>query len=126
MLTIAPGVELDVQRGPNWLLVRIDSLDADRCDSIPLADDIWEMLQRHFTWRLVLDLGRAPSLNRHLINELLDLQRRIAAQGGVLRVCGVSARDARMLASLRLDDRLTPYSSWEEAVRGAGCMRKPR
>lgn len=126
MLTIAPGVELDVQRGPNWLLVRIDNLDAVRCESIPLADEIWELLQRHFIWRLVLDMGRSPALNRHLINELLDLHRRITAKGGVMRICHVSPRDARVLTSLRLDDRLTPYSSWEEAVRGSGDVRKPR
>ena len=27
MLTIAPGCELDVERGPDWLLVRVRKLD---------------------------------------------------------------------------------------------------
>ena len=123
MLTIAPGCELDVQRGPDWLLVRIDSIDLDQHEAVPLADEIWALMERHFTHRLVLDMKCMPSFNRHIINELLQLYQRVADHGGVMRVCHLSTRNERVLRACRLDDRLMPYSTWEEAVMGIGPPR---
>ena len=118
MLSIAPGCELDVQRGPDWLLVRIDSLDLEQHEAVPLADEIWALIERHFTHRLVLDVRNVPRITRHVISELLQLYQRVADQGGVMRVCHLTPRNERVLHACRLDDRLMPYATWEEAVMG--------
>jgi anti-anti-sigma regulatory factor len=126
MLTIAPGIELDVQRGPDWLLVRIETLEVDQPEPISLADEVWSLMERHLTHRLVLDMTNVPVLNRHLISELLRLHQRAAEQNGVLRVCGLSARNHRVWRVCGLDDRLLPYDTWQEAVMGCNRPRRAK
>lgn len=122
MLTLASGWELDVQRGPGWLLVRISNSDAAPTEP-PLADALWELLQRHFTYRLVLELDQVKILNSYLIGQLVQLCRRIRQRDGVMRLCGLSPYNVRVLRSSRLDDRFLPYRDREEAVMG--CRRPP-
>ena len=55
MLTVASGCTLDVERGPDWLLVRIRNLDRAEPET-PLAEQLWALLEQHFTYRLVLEL----------------------------------------------------------------------
>ena len=42
MLAIAPGWELYVERGPDWLIVKIESMDAGE-KILPLAEIIWSL-----------------------------------------------------------------------------------
>ena len=70
MLAIAPGCELDVERGPDWLLVRVRNLDLAESDAPPLAERLWQLLEQHFTYRLVLELDGVQVLNSHLIGQL--------------------------------------------------------
>ena len=56
MLTSAGGCDLAVERGPDWLLVRLRNLDFLAPDAPPLAEQLWSLLQQHFTYRLVLEL----------------------------------------------------------------------
>ena len=70
--------ELDVQRGPGWLLVRPTSPTQHVVEHFPLADRLWSLLERHFIYRLVLELDEVPALNSHLIGQLLLLYRHCA------------------------------------------------
>ena len=47
MPTIQAGCELDVDRGPNWLFVKIGS-PGDEADILCLADQVWALLDRAF------------------------------------------------------------------------------
>ncbi|NLF08191.1 MAG: STAS domain-containing protein [Pirellulaceae bacterium] len=124
MLAIAPGCELEVQRGPDLLVVRIKNFDPTEPDSSSLVDRIWNILEQHFTYRLVLEMDEVPLLNSDLIDQLIDLSWRIEKRDGVLRLCGLSPANLRVLRACRLDKRLPPYRDSQEAVMGR--PRQPR
>jgi anti-anti-sigma regulatory factor len=126
MLAIAPGCELDVERGPDWLLVRVRNLASAESEATPLADRVWSLLQQHFTYRLVLELDDAGLLNSPLIGQLIQLYRRIEGRDGVMRVCSLSPHNRQVLHTCRLDERLLPYTDRREAVMGSADPRQPR
>jgi anti-anti-sigma factor len=126
MLAIAPGWELAVERGPDWLIVTVKGSDEDRDESPPLADRLWELLGQHLTHRLVLELHDVPILTSHLIGQLINLYRRIREQDGVMRLCGLSAYNRNVLHTCHLDDRLPSYDDPHEAVLGYAERPKPR
>jgi anti-anti-sigma factor len=125
MLAIAPGWELAVERGPDLLVVRILKAP-DARDSPPLADEVWEQLCRHFTYRLVLELQQIPLLNSHLIGQLVQLYRRIREHDGVMRLCGLSAYNRQVLNTCNLDQYFPEYQDREDAIMGAFYPRQPR
>jgi anti-anti-sigma factor len=126
MLETAPGCDLDVERGPDWLLVRVRSLEFDGNEPPPLAERLWSLLEQHFTRRLVLELDQIKVLNSRLIGQLIVLYKRIQQHDGVLRLCGLSPYNRRVLHSCCLDDRLPAYDNRVEAVMGGAGPRLPR
>ncbi len=126
MLTIEPGCDFDIERGPDCLLVRIGNLDFLDADEIPLAEWLWGLLEQHFTYRLVLELDEVPELNRRLIGQLARLYHRIREHDGVLRLCGLSPRNLEAFRMCRLADRLPAYRDRQEAVMGCEHPRQPR
>ena len=125
MLAVALGWELDVERGPDWLLVRIRS--SDRASTEPqLAEGLWNLLERHFTYRVVLELDQVSVLNSHLIGQLVQLYRRVRQHDGVMRLCGLSPYNLEVLRTCRLEDRFLPYRDREEAVMGGSRPGQPR
>ncbi len=126
MFATAPGCELDVERGPDWLLVKVRSLEFDPANPPLLAEQLWCLAQQHFTYRLVLELDRIKVLNSYLIGQLIQLYKRIREHDGVLRLCGLSPYNRRVLHACALDDRFPAYESREDAVMGGGSPRLPR
>ena len=126
MLDIAPGWELVVERGPDWLIVKINGSDPERDDTPPLAERIRSLMEQHLTHRLVLELHDISVLTSHLIGQLIELYRYIREQDGVMRLCGLSAYNRRVLHTCRLDDRLPAYDDLHAAVLGCADPRKPR
>ncbi len=125
MLTSTCGCVSDVERGPDWLLVRLRNLDLTAPNAPSLADHLWSLLQQHFTYRLVLELDDVQ-VNSHMIGQLLQLYRRIEEHDGVLRLCGLSPGSRQVLHAAHLDDRLLPYEDRQEAVLGRPHMARPR
>jgi len=125
MPAIATGWELEVHRGPGWLLVRPSCPSEDLPENPPLADQLWTLLERHFVYRLVLELDEVKIVNSHLIGQMLVLHRRIRDHGGVMRVCGLSSFNQKVLRMHGLMDRFPAYSDPKEAVLGSGPC-KPR
>ena len=125
MLAISSGWELQVERGPDWLIVKIQSMDASG-ENPPLAELIWALMQQHLTHRLVLELDRVPVLNSFFIGQLIQLYRKIYEHDGVMRLCGLSAYNRRVLHTCRLDDRFQPYQNRQEAVMGHSRPTQPR
>ena len=126
MLATAPGCELDVERGPDWLLVRVRRLDLTESDAPSFAERIWCLLEQHFTHRLVLELDQVRLLNSDLIGQLIQLYRRIAEHDGVMRLCGLSPYNREVLHKCRLDERLPPYEDRHEAVLASCYPLQPR
>lgn len=131
MSVIAPGWEADVQRGPDWLMVKVRTEDRaaeDRAEmDVPeLATGIWDLMQRHFTYRLVLELDQVDVLNSHMIGQLIRLYKRIREHDGVMRLCGLSPHNVKVLRTCRLDDRFQPYQDRKGAVMGACSRPTPR
>jgi anti-anti-sigma factor len=91
-----------------------------------LADQLWSVLDRHFTYRLVLELDRVQVLGSFLIGQLIQLHQRIEQHGGVLRVCGLSPHNRRVLRTCRLHNQFPPYRTREEAVMGCVRPRQPK
>jgi len=121
----ALGWELTVTRGPDSLWVKVQPPDEDSSVAPPLAEQLWSLLQCHFTYRLVLDLSEVKSLDRKLLGQLLALQRRISQHHGLMRVCGLSTSNQQILQSHGLGDRFPSYCDLEEAVMGS-WPRNPR
>jgi anti-anti-sigma regulatory factor len=121
MLALTAGYEFDVDRGPDWLWIRIRCLQAGSSPAGSLAEEIKEIVENHFIYRVVLELHRVPELSSPLIGELMQLDRYILAHDGVLRVCGLSPEGRAMLEICGLDDLCLAYETREEAVLGS-CM----
>jgi hypothetical protein len=129
MPVIATGWELKVERGPEWLLVRIVSPDpeslAESLEAAPLGDQLWLLLERHFVYRMVLDLEDVGLLHGRLLTQLLLLQRRISEHDGMLRLIGISPDNQQVIEICGLGDRLPVYPCQEDAVMGH-VPNKPR
>jgi anti-anti-sigma factor len=126
MQTVAPGCELDVERGPDWLLVRVRNFGSMGSGSPALAEHLWHLLEQHFTYRLVLELDGVEELDSGFIEQLIQLHQWIREHDGVMRLCGLSAQNCRVLHACRLDERLLPYEDREEAVMGCHHPGRPR
>lgn len=126
MLTIAPGWELAVQRGPDWVCVHVQS-DADAAvDEPPLADRLWALLEQHSTYRLLLDLDDVDEIDDYLIGELLQVHHRVRARGGVMRLCSTTGQHGFALRARGLDDLFVLYRSRDEAMHTAWRPERPR
>ncbi len=121
MAQIAHGWEFDVERGPDWLFVRPrgpahDPLEMVEVDAPELADEVWALVEKYFTRRLVLELDQIGHLNSCLIGQLVRLYKRVGTQGGLMRICGLSTANRRVLDLCRLSGRLPCYDNRTEAV----------
>jgi anti-anti-sigma regulatory factor len=127
MRAVAPGWKLELQRGPGWLIVKVRRPDPGLLESaaVSLADEVWSLLERHFVYRLVLELDQVRILTGALVDQLVLLDKRIREQNGVMRLCGLSARNQRVLEARGLVDRFPSYCCLQEAVMGR-LPNKPR
>jgi anti-anti-sigma factor len=112
------GLELNVDRGPNWLFVKLRSKEAARQEVPQIAEKLWSISSRHFIYRLVLELEDLDEIPSGMMGELVLLQKRLAQCGGALRICGLSPECEESLHSCNLDSALPNHPSREAAVMG--------
>ena len=117
---------LDVRRGPNWLFVRVKGGGTDDLDLPALADRVCSVLDRHFTYRVVLELQEIELPCRSLIHQLRLLDDRIRGHDGILRLCGLTPQYTESLRRSPLTQRLPSYGDREEAVWGCRRGTQPR
>jgi len=118
MPAIAPGWDLKVDRGPGWLWAKVCHPDPDCSEAPPLADQLWSLLQRHFIYRLIIELDDVDLLSSYLMGQLILLQRRIRERGGLLRLSGVSPFNQEVLRTHGLEGYLPVYGNRADAVMG--------
>ena len=117
------GWRYEVNRGPDWIFVRLRPCDDGGVDSsASLADRLWSVLDQCFTYRLVLELDEVPIMQSYLIGQLVQLAKRISAQGGMLRLCGLSPANQEVIRLCRLDGCLPLYGSRSDAVMGRSTI----
>jgi anti-anti-sigma factor len=128
MLTVQ-GVstwDLDIDRGPDWVFVRLRPAHDGGTEENTLAAHVWSMLEQSFTYRLVLELESIDLLQSCLIAQLVMLSKRIHSHGGMLRLCGLSAVNQQVLHVCRLEGCLPNYENRGDAVMGAHRPLQPR
>ena len=129
MVQTAHGWELEIERGPNWLFVRPHDAEsnaaADPDDIQPLGEVVWALLEQNFAHRLVLELDLIKRLDERLIHELIWLEKRIHADGGLMRICGLKPGCQKALAKRRLDGHFPAHANRTEAVM-CGSRLLPR
>lgn len=115
---VCDGIEFDVERGPNWLIVRMNF--ADSIDDVSqLADELWAIATRHFIYRIALELDSLQSPPSGLMSQLVMLQERLSQCDGALRICGLSPECVEKLHECQLDSALPNHATLEEAVLGS-------
>jgi anti-anti-sigma regulatory factor len=124
MVETDSGWRLDVDRGPDWLFVRVHPPESDDLEAPDLAETIWHILQQHFANRVVLEMERIALLRSYLIGQLILLGKRVHSHGGLLRLCGLSEDNCKVLRSCRLESALPNFATRSEAVMGR--PRQPR
>jgi len=118
LLELAPGWNMDLDRGPDWLFVRLRPPRGGSFREIELAEAVWDKLEQAFTYRLVLELDDVSLMRSWMIGELVKLHKRIVSHEGLMRLCGVSDANQEVLRMCRLHDRFPQYPSRHDAVMG--------
>ena len=116
MIGLSSGRMLEVERGPDWLFVRLAAPVDIETDASSMAESIWSVVQQHFVYRVVLECDQLTMLNSGLIAQLVGLHRRLQKQGGILRLCGLSDINQQLLKSCRLDGLFPQFRSRSQAV----------
>lgn len=124
---LANAWRFHLDRGPNWLFVRLlPDADEKGCDEAHLASRLGDLLDQHFTNRLVLELDGVELLSSLFLGQLVRLKKRIDTGGGVMRVCGLSPSNQDVLRLSRLDNRIPLFANRRDAVHGHRPPHKPR
>jgi hypothetical protein len=117
---VVDGIEMDVDRGPNWLFVKLRTKKNPHVAVPQIADKLWAISSRHFIYRLVLELEELEELPSGMMSQLVMLQERLGQCGGALRICGLSPECEESLHSFHLDSALPNHATRTEAVMGSG------
>ncbi|HTQ39355.1 MAG TPA: STAS domain-containing protein [Pirellulales bacterium] len=120
------GWHFDVDRGPDWMFVRLRPAHDGGAEELALAARIWSILEQSFTYRLVLELDHIELLQSCLIAQLVMLSKRIHSHGGMLRLCGLSPGNQQVLHVCRLEGCLPNYDNRGDAVMGTQRPLQPR
>lgn len=124
MIELAPGWSLEVDRGPDWLFLRVAGQAQQPLTELPLAETAWNLMEQHFAKRIVVELDDTPFLFSQLLGELVLLQKRVSSGGGMLRLCGLSQQAQESLQTTRLNEMFPCFGDRGEAVMGR--PRQPR
>ena len=110
------GLSFDVDRGPDWIFVRMSPPEESAVETPQLAEAVWALLEQNFTYRVVLELDRIQLLRSYMVGQLIMLAKRVHTHGGVLRICGLSHVNEEVLRCCQLGGQLPNYRDRSEAV----------
>ena len=118
LLELAPEWTMDIDRGPDWLFIRLSPPRHGDTGEIHLAEMIWRKLEQCFCYRAVLEMNDVGMLRSWMVGELVRLHKRVTTQGGMLRLSGLSHANEDVLRISRLNDRFPSYRNRTDAVMG--------
>lgn len=116
MQALTSGLSFDVDRGPDWIFVRVNPPEQTAIETPQLAEAVWALLQQNFVYRVVLELDRIQLLRSYMVGQLIMLAKRLHSQGGVLRICGLSSTNEEVLRCCQLAGQLPNYRDRSDAV----------
>lgn len=117
-LSVGYNWELQIERGPNWLFIRVQHCPDQLGPVGALAQRVVEALDQHMVNRLVLELPGVGCSCARLATEIGLVEAWMQRHHGVLRICGVPPRYVRQLQQAHFTDRFPLYHDREEAVWG--------
>ncbi len=88
-----------------------------------MCDDLWNIAERHFVYRIVLEMEEADDLPEEMTAELSDFEQRLADHGGALRICGLNDQCQQTLAGSHYGSALKNHSSRLAAVGDSRLAR---
>jgi anti-anti-sigma factor len=118
LLELASDWTIELERGPDWLFVRLRSPRQGDTHEVNLAETVWDKMEQSFTSRVVLEMDEVRLLRSWMIGELVKLHKRVCAAGGMMRLCGLSDSNQDVLRLCRLEDRFPQYRTRTDAVMG--------
>jgi len=118
LVELAPGWTFEMERGPDWLFIRLVPPSGAEGTEVELAEVIWDRMQQQFTHRIVLEMDQIALMRSWLIGQLVMLHKRVVANGGLLRLAGLNDGNQQVLHMVRLDDRFPQYANRGDAVMG--------
>jgi len=110
--------ELGVERGPGWLFIKLDNIIPDPFEGDELEEQIWSLLEKHLTYRVVLEMDEVEVVSSQLVSQLLQLCSKVHQHGGVIRLSGLSPQNQKVLQACSLSDRFPSCRDRVEAVMG--------
>jgi hypothetical protein len=123
---LAPGWQTELEHGPDWLFVRLYGPVGEDADATGLADSLLVLLREEMTRRMVLELDHLDGITEEFVDELIELRDRVDAEGGLLRLCGLSHEHQETVREVDDLCRLPHFRDREEAVMGFYRPGKPR
>jgi len=118
MVQLAHGWQLDVERGPNCLFVRPRGVPPLDEDGPSFGETVWDLLEQSFVHVLVLEFDDVAELDNYLVGQLIWLDKRIHASGGLMRVTGLSPKCQKVVRKCQLEGRFPACASRAEALVG--------
>lgn len=108
--------DLRVERGPDWLFIR---LDGEAAGGRSFADAVWGVLRENLTNRVVLELESVEAIDDRLVSEISRLGQRVRADGGLIRICGLSDENLSRLRASPAAPEVPHFKSRTDAVLAA-------
>lgn len=113
----APGVRFRIDRGPNWLFVRLSD-EQTHASYQHLAEELWNVCVQQFTYRLVVELDDVTQLPAGAVQQFDKLSDRLTTVGGALRLCGANENCQQLLSGVHNAVRLRNHATRSAAVMG--------
>ncbi len=107
-----------VDRGPNWLFIKLLP-GQTAAQTRQWVDEVWDIVNRHFTYRVVLELEDMKDLPPGVTDKLEDLRERLIDHGGALRLCGANDNCVKSLSGSHFAMNLKNHPNRAVAVLGA-------
>ncbi len=123
MIDIVDGWGLDVEAGPEWLFVTVRCQQGHTWETPPLADNIWDLVDKLSAHQLIVELQEVEIFHSMLIGQMIMLHKRITSQGGQMRLAGLSRQNQMALDVANLGSRFPWYRTRDDAVRGLSSKR---
>jgi anti-anti-sigma regulatory factor len=125
-VVLAPGWKTELDRGPDWLFVKLYGPDGDEADATGMAESLSMLLRQEFKRRMVLELDELAEMPQDLVEELTVLHETLEKQGALLRLCGMSKEHQDTLCENDSSALFNSFRDREEAVLGFYRPSKPR
>lgn len=123
---LAPGWRTVLEHGPDWLFVKLYGPHGEDADATGLAESLLLLLREELTRRMVVELDEVEAVSDDFAAELLGLHDQLEAEGGLLRLCGLSREHQASLREIDGLCRLPQFRDRAEAVMGFYRPGKPR